>query len=466
MSPSLALFLWLVLLLLLLRCDPAKHPGISATLWVPLTWMFIVGTRLPSQWLGETPRSAAEAYLEGNALDRTVLSILILLAIGILVSRSFQWDHFSARNFALLAFVGFALLSVVWSDYPFVSFKRWFRDLGNYLMPLVVLSDPRPREAVRMAFRRLCYLLIPLSILLIKYYPDIGRQYSQWTGIATYVGPTTSKNMLGVLCLVSGIFFFWDTMTRWPDRKERRTKLIVAVNIGFIAMTLWLLNLADSATSRVCLVIGCLAIGTAHLRSVKRHPAFLTLLVPACFCLYLILALGFGISAEIAGTVGRDPTLTGRTDLWRILLNMNTNSLVGAGYESFWLGPRLEWVSQRFASVNEAHNGYLEVYLNLGLIGVCLLGGFLIASYRSICKRFKSPSSLASLSLALWTVLVFYNVTEASFDHQLMWATFLLGAIAVPARAKDGARSIASSESADGAAGFRSLPAQTIGLRR
>jgi len=132
-----------------------------------------------------------------------------LLAIGILILRSFNWGDFVARNVALVAFVSFALVSVLWSDFPLVSFKRWFRDLGNYIVILVVLSDPRPLEAVHTLLRRLCYLLIPLSILLIKYYSYLGRAYSEWTGAAEYIGAMTSKNMLGVVCLISGIFFFW-----------------------------------------------------------------------------------------------------------------------------------------------------------------------------------------------------------------------------------------------------------------
>ena len=201
--------------------------------------------------------------------------ILILLAIGILISRSFKWSDFFARNLALIAFLSFALLSVMWSDFPFVAFKRWFRDLGNYLVILVALSDPQPLEAVRTVLRRLCYLLIPLSILLVKYYPEIGKQYDQWTGIAMYAGATTSKNMLGVLCLVSGLFFFWDTVTRWSDRKERQTKRIILVNGAFLAMTLWLLNLSNSATSRVCLVLGCLVIAAVHSKAFRRRPGFL-----------------------------------------------------------------------------------------------------------------------------------------------------------------------------------------------
>jgi len=430
--------------------------------------MFIVGSRLPSQWLGSQTESAVQAVTEGNALDRIVFSVLILLAIGILVSRGFKWGDFFVRNLVLMALLFFALMSVMWSDFPFVTFKRWFRDVGGYLVILVVLSDRSPLEAVRTLFRRLCYLLIPLSILIIKYYPQVGKQYEYWTGTATNVGAATSKNMLGLMCLVSGIFFFWDTVTRWSDRKERRTRRIIAVNLALMAMTLWLLNLANSATSRVCLVIGCLVILAAHSRAVKRHPGFLKALIPICLCSYMILQYGFDINGKLAGAVGRDPTLTHRTILWKILLSMHTNPLLGTGYQSFWLGPRLEWVWHNFEQVNEAHNGYLEVYLNLGLIGLFLLSGFLMASYRSICRRLTSPSGLtfASLGLALWTVLLFYNVTEAAFGGGLVWLTFLLGAIAAPRRAEDQVRNVAAFDSAGAPEPFRTLPLEPTGLRR
>ncbi len=434
MPPTLALLLWLILLLALMCFDPARVSDSSASLWVPVIWIFFVASKLPSQWLGGTQGTVASALEEGNPLDRSIDLVLIVLAIAILISRSLNWGNFFARNAALMAFIGFGLLSVLWSDFAFVASKRWFRDLGNYLVILVVLSDPRPLEAVRTLLRRLCYLLIPLSILLIKYYSYIAIQYDVWTGVPEYMGVATSKNMLGVLCLISGLFFFWDTTTRWSDRKEGRTKRILLVNAGFMGMTLWLLNLSSSATSCVCLVIGCLVLMTARSRWFKRHPRFLKVMIPSGICLYLILSFGLGmdINAGLAASVGRDPTLTGRTNIWNAVLSTHTNPVVGTGYESFWLGPRLEQVWQLAGHVNEAHNGYLEVYLDLGLIGVFLLCGFLIASYRTICKRLTSAHSFGSLTLALWTVLPFYNVTESAFQGQLMWVIFLLGAIVVP----------------------------------
>ena len=222
MPPSLALFLWLILLLALLRLDPSKQRKTSLALWVPVAWMFTVGSRLPSQWLGGGIGSAAENLEEGNPLDRSIYFVLILLAVGILMSRSFQWGVFFKRNLALMSLLSFALLSVCWSDFPFVAFKRWFRDLGNYLMILVVLSDPLPLEAVRTLLRRLCYLLVPLSILLIKYYSYLAIHYSYWTGEKEYVGVTTSKNMLGVMCLISGLFFSGIRLHAGPVARNRR----------------------------------------------------------------------------------------------------------------------------------------------------------------------------------------------------------------------------------------------------
>jgi exopolysaccharide production protein ExoQ len=436
MSPSLALLLWSILLVALLRFDPSSDRGISMALWVPVIWMFIVGTRLPSQWLGGQVARAAGALEEGNSMDRAVYSVLIILAIGTLMSRSFKWGVFFTSNLALTLWLVFTLVSVVWSDFPFIAFKRWFRDLGNFLMILVVLSDPHPSDAARAFLRRLSYLIIPLCLLLIKYYTPIGMQYNVWNGVPEYVGATTSKNMLGVACLVSGLFFFWDTLNRWPNRKEGRTRLILSVNAAFLAMTLYLLHLSSSATSAACLMLGCILMAAAHAKALRRHPGFLTVLIPVNISLYLVLAFGFGIdmNAAITSALGRDSTFTGRTVIWHAVLSTHTNPLLGTGYDTFWLGPRLDHVwAQTGLGINEAHDGYLETYLNLGLLGLLFLGGFLISSYRTVRKTIEGFTGLSCLPFALWTIVIFYNVTEAAFKGQLIWVIFLLGAIVVPA---------------------------------
>ncbi len=240
--------------------------------------------------------------------------------------------------------------------------------------------------------------------------------------------------MLGVLCLVSGLFFFWDTLTRWRDRKEPLTRRIILVNGLFIAMTVWLLNLSSSATSRLCLGIGCAVIVAAHTKIVKRHPSLLKVVLWGGICAYPLLSfvLGIDLTSAVAQAVGRDPTLTDRTFIWQIVLSLQTNPLVGTGYESFWLGSRLLTVWESgFGGINEAHNGYLQMYLNLGLVGVFLLCCFLFAGYRTISSRLTVSGGLASLSLGLWVVLLFYNFTEAAFQNGLLWLMVLPGVMAL-----------------------------------
>ena len=425
MPPSLAASLWFFLLLLLFRFDPVKDQEASPALWVAVTWLCISGSRLPSQWLGIQSASLTQALEEGSALDRTIECFIIALAIGILLSRSFPWHRVFIHNAALIAYLSFALFSILWSDFAWVSFKRWFRDLGNYIVILIVLSDPRPAEAVCTVLRRVAYLLIPLSILLIKYYAYLGINYDEWTGLASYVGVTTSKNMLGALCLVSGVFFFWDLVTHWSDRHQQRGTWLF-VDISFIVMTLWLLRKAHSATATACFLLGCLVIIAAHSKNGQRHSAELNLVIPSSFLLYLIVGFGFRLNEQIAALMGRDPTLTGRTEIWSTLLSMNTNPILGTGYESFWLGSRLSAIWELRGRITEAHNGYLEIYLNLGITGVLLFVAFLTASYRRIANQRLANREMGSLALALWTVMVFYMVTEAGFRGGLLSIVFLL----------------------------------------
>ena len=468
MAPSLALFLWLVLPIALLYFDPARESGTSLALWVPVIWMFILGSRLPSQWLGGGMGQSAQALVEGNPLDRIIDLILIFLAIGILTSRSFKWRGLFSRNLALMAFLSFALISTFWSDFPFVAFKRWFRDLGGYIVILVVLSDPRPEAAIRVVLRRLGYLLVPLSIVLDKYYPQLSKAYDQWTGMGYYQGVTTSKNMLGLACLVSGLFFFWDIVTRWHERKQRQTRRILALNATFLGMTVWLLQTSQSTTSRICLLLGCLVIAATRSKVFRRRPAFLKVLIPASFGLYLILNFGFGLSGSMAQAVGKDPTLTDRTKIWAFLLSMQTNPIVGTGYQSFWLGSRLEqfWNNSGLGHVNEAHNGYLEVYLELGLIGVLLLIGFLVAGYRRICRRLTASPSLAALGLATWLAIVFYNMSEAAFGGGLLYMLFLMSGITLPDRVTSRIKSAAAFDNASAPGGLAKLPLAAAGQRR
>jgi exopolysaccharide production protein ExoQ len=449
MPPSLVLSVWLVSLLALFWFDPGREPKASAALWVPLIWLFFIVSRSPSMWLGlYSHTTLGQSLEEGSPLDRTIYSLLTLLSFAILLSRSILWRKLVSQNSAFLLYLAFTLLSVVWSDFPFATFKKWFRDSGVYMALLVIVTDRHRLEAVRTVLRRLYFLTVPLSIVLINYYVNLGRIWNEW-GNAEIVGVGLSKNMLGLLCLASGIFFFWDTATRWNQRREKRTRRVIFVNIALISMVLYLLHLCGSKTSTVCLILGSLMIVAVHSNFGRRHISWIKAMAPVVFFLYLILNLGFGLGAEMSQAVGGTADMSDRTRIWKVLLSVPINPVLGCGYQSFWLGWRIDWVWARLTGDNvfEAHNGYLQTYLDLGVVGLTIVCAFLIATYRKICKQLDTLTPLASLSFGLWSFLLLYNVTEAAFGGGILWLMLLMGSMTVPRRV---AHRLAASESARG----------------
>jgi len=108
--------------------------------------------------------------------------------------------------------------------------------------------------------------------------------------------------------------------------------------------------------------------------------------------------------------------------------------LFGAGFESFWLGERLE----KFWRIywwhpNQAHNGYLEVFLNLGWTGVALLGFVMVWGYRNVIGTLRRDPEAGGLRLAYFVVAAVYNLTEAAFKgFHLVWIVCLLAITVVP----------------------------------
>jgi O-antigen ligase len=125
-----------------------------------------------------------------------------------------------------------------------------------------------------------------------------------------------------------------------------------------------------------------------------------------------------GGDAALYSALGRKSDLTGRSsEIWPLLIPMAPNALGGAGFESFWLGPRLQkvWAAMPGLYVSEAHNCYLEVYLNLGVIGVALISLILIDGYRRAVAVFRKDPVLASLPLAYIISGAMYSYTEVGF---------------------------------------------------
>src|SRR2546425_1244841 len=322
--------------------DRDRNARTSKALWIPVTWVLIAASRPVSQWLQMTPPiDTPDQYLDGSPIDRLVFAGLLAAGVIVLVKRGRQVGTLLRANAAILLFFFYCGVSILWSDYPDVASKRWIKGLGDLVMVLIVLTDLDPSTAIKRFLARVGFLLVPVSVLLIKYYADLGRAYTRWAWTPVYTGVTTNKNFLGLI---------------------------------------------------------------------------------------------WGPGVGLVETLGRDSTLTGRTALWSDLLKTNLNPLFGTGFESFWLGPRLQelW-SIYWWHPNEAHNGYLEVFLNLGWMGVGLLALVMVTGYRNVLSTFRRDRDAGRLRLAYFVVTLIYNFTEAGFRMMNpVWIFFLLTTALVP----------------------------------
>ena len=420
MPPGIALVLCALFVLLIFRLASEKTRGASPSLWIPTIWILYCASRPVGAWL-HPDSSGGQPAEEGSAVDRVLLCIFIAIGCLILKNRNLNWAKVFRDNRWLVLLCGYMAMSIVWSDYNFVSLKRWFRFCATPLMALIVLTESSPREAMEKVFRRTAYLWLPVSLLLIKYYPDLGMQYDLWTGERMWVGVTTQKNGLGRLCLISAFFLVWAIIRAWSQRKQTGVKWRIRTDVAVLLLALLLLRGpggAYSATSIVALLLGTtMYLGLLWMRKLKSNTGVTVLMIVIGISIFLgivIPIIGGSGASGFAAILGRDATFTGRTDIWQAILPVALrNSVLGVGYGSFWIKPPISY--NLFIMVNEAHNGYLDVFVELGLVGLILFLGFLLSSCRAAQRALAVDFEWAGFVLCFLLVIVIHNITESSF---------------------------------------------------
>lgn len=411
----------------LIRKDTAERGGFSPALWIPTLWAFILISRPLSFWLGA---GGGTDSLEGSPMDRLFYFLMIALALIVLMKRNMDWGAIVSQNWPIFLLYGFFLVSVLWADSPFSSFKRWFKDLGNVFVALVILTEPRPAEAIRAVFVRCAYILIPLSVVFLRWFPSLGRYYSRSGGLQV-TGVTTQKNSLGILVVISGLILLWD----WYERLEKggpRSRLDRYLPLAMLAMGIYLLYQCNSQTSILCLILGSAIISTIQLPWLRRRVGALGIYSLIAIAVYALLDWCFGLSEVILGMMGRDTTFTGRTDVWRELLALKTDPWFGTGFLSFWSDQSYQVQLPNWIAFS-AHNGYLETYIDGGFIGLFFLAILMVAVALKANRRLGASGNYAVVQFSILVVTLVGAFSESHFARMSpLWFIFLLSALEWP----------------------------------
>jgi O-antigen ligase len=437
MSPLIAAVVYCIGICGLFYLERGGLGRVSRVLWLPTISLLLDGTRPISFWMGMqwnnyTPQVKAEV----NPLDTIFTFALMVAGIMLLYPRLAAVAMLLRRNAAVILYVVYCGISVSWSDYPGLAFKRWVRLLGTFVTVFLILTDKDPWRAMRWVLTRVGLLIIPTSILLIKYFPQMSTYFDQWTGERFVSGMSMDKNMLGMTCLVTGLAILVQFLSVWKERGRRgRGRRLIAYGVVLLG-ALWLFSSANSQTSSACFYIGSLMLVAMSFlklarRPVAEHMMALTLILAAFSVLFL--HIGEGTTLQ---HLGRSTTLSGRTEIWSGLLAFAGNPLFGTGFDSFWMGDRLRriWgVGGMLGGINEAHNGYLEMYLNLGWVGIALLAALITTGYRNISIALLRDPEPGRFRLVFFVVTIVYCFTEVGFrTGSYIWIIFLFVVCAVP----------------------------------
>lgn len=408
--------------------DRREDSRVSKALWIPTAWLLVISSRGFSSWLalGSSFKGAidAKSFEEGSPVDMWAFLTLLVAALVVLIVRHRRVGPLLRKNGLILLYFSFCLVSIAWSDFAFVAFKRWIKALGDLGIILVILTESDPWAALKRVLTRVGFLIFPLSVLFVAFYPGIGEILTQsWT--MEPVGVATQKNELGLDCMMYGVFFVWMTLSVYRERQHPSRYRRLLAHGMIVIMIIWLLSQCQSMTSISGLVSAAAVTWIASRRS--RGPVIVHLSVILVLAV-AVTALFFDPGGGMIGALGKDPTIHGRTEIWAAVLGLHTNPLIGTGFESFWLGSRLErmWAVMPNFYMNEAHNGYLEVYLNTGWTGICFIALLVMTGYMRAITGIRRNAENASMFLGFLLCTLFYAFSEAAFKSLTVSWTFLL----------------------------------------
>jgi exopolysaccharide production protein ExoQ len=391
---------------------------IAWVLLIPLFYIAANGTFIPHAGLVDT---AATGQSPGtDALHKISIAFVSVLCFFLIAIRFPPVFALAQRLKIVLAFPLLAIFSVAWS----LDTKQSLISGGI----LFIFTAFAIYIASRFPFQRqlelitlLAAIILPLSIGLALFVPSIGMTPSGWRGIFGH----KQTCAVGALLLLI-------TAMHW----KCSSALQKIVRAACILMSLGLIVMSQSRTGWGLSLLAILL--SAALWLLQRVPSKQTLLV--ILLLLPLAAAGlyaiYLLSPSMLATFGKDATLSQRTIIWAAAWNAAVqHPLLGYGFTAFWkglYGPSQQVVLVAGWGLQQAQNGFLDVWLGIGLLG---LGVFFLMVGQALRNAVRTFYSEGEATYVRWCIIVIictllYNVGESSIGLvNLNWFLCLLAVV-------------------------------------
>jgi exopolysaccharide production protein ExoQ len=373
---------------------------------------------------------------EGDAVSFIIInqlfSLIYLVTFILLILRWKQVLPYILNNGLIWLFFCLAISSMFWTYSPELTKIRLVALLGTMMFSLYLASRYSLTEQLRLlgwVFGLITVTSIIFAVLIPKFGVMSGSHLGAWRGIYTH------KNVFGKIMVLSVIVFY---IRLCMSQKHRW------IYWAFLGISIMLTILSRSSSPLINLVILLAIISIIPIfrwNYLVMIPVLIGILAVGIL-FYLLLV----VNAEQATSIfGKDLTFSGRTNLWLLMLDkVWENPWLGYGFGGFWNGfdgpSAYVWNASAFKAPN-GHNGYLDLCLELGLVGVSIYSINFINSFKVALSYIRTSGTAE----AFWpTILLCYiilsNLTESSlvlqnnFSWILQLTIFLSLSIPQPSR--------------------------------
>jgi len=409
---------------------PVSHLVVSWVLMIPLICFAssgILWPRAENDELGATYGVLAGGHTY-SADNIAITLLLFAITPMLLFPRMKSIIELCREHIVFAVLAAWIMISVLWSQFPMVSLEWAPVAALNIAFAFYLYQRFSPDQQMRLLLL-LGWLCLVLSVVASLFVPRYSVDYAgAWRGIY----PQKNMCSMGTALLLLPALY--------APAKGSASKLF---RVAYVCLSGFLIIMTQSVTGKItlaCLFVYFVASKIAsHLRSEDRTIVLgLGTMIGVAFA-------GAGISnaKEISLLLGKDPTLTGRTEIWQAMIPfVMRHPIVGYGYKAFWRGYVGESAHISLAThwaVSSAHNGFLEIWLTLGAVGLALVVYSLLRAIRDafVClSAGKSPHVAWYASIIFLTFLTSLDEGELVIPNSLMWILYVLACVGLSEEAR------------------------------
>ncbi len=358
--------------------------------------------------------------IPGDVPESTLLRFLWLpfyglIGLGLILVARQSWRAV-LRSPWLVMLALLAIASTAWSIDPELSFRRGIAVLATTLMGVYLAARFDWITALRLL------AAVWLALMLASFIAGIvapGFAVMSEVHPGAWMGGWGEKNALGGHAARAAFLF---AFLGWRDPAHRRAWLAGL----FVALALVLLSRSATSLLGAMLGLGIIA-GAWWMLKGRRHAlALLWAGVAGLGLLVLVYAVAPGV---LLGLIGKDETLTGRTDIWvELAAAIDQKPVLGYGYLAFWgldSEPRY-WLEKAVAwDAPSGHNGWLDLAISLGLVGVVIFAIEVTATaWRGVGLAVRSPAGVFAVGFLAQFLLFAMSESIILAQNSILWATF------------------------------------------